>query len=209
MRDYYKYFASYYSEFYTYKTDLPFWTYAAKNYAKEGAILYVGPGTGRIMGELLLNNQIVAVEKSSAMVRELSMRLGKIDTSSHIKKYEIYNMDINDFSQNIRVPLIILPCNVLTENRTEKKIVQMLNKCSLFLDAGGYLAIDVDNATIYPQKKILTAEKEIESSIFKGIRKTWARYKPEEQKILVDIKLIKTGEKKACYTFTIEYFAFT
>jgi hypothetical protein len=208
--DYFKYFARYYRAFYTYKSDVQFWARAADKYARRNPILYIGPGTGRLMKELLIDHEIVAVERSPAMCKELKKEIEESSEGRPLKTHRIYNVDIRQFNEPISSTLAIMPCNVLTENNSEEAVKEILMTCHKLLQANGCIAVQVDNAAFFPCRRTLTVEKEVTiPNFFKGVRRTWVQHVPENRKLILEIELIQAKSSLPHRLIRFEHFAFT
>ena len=184
-------FARYYRAFYTYTDDMPFWLFAARKYANGKPILYIGPGTGRGMTELLSDYEVIGVERSDEMFAELKSAFDEVSVERTLRRYELINKDIRDVNKKLDSCLAVMPCNVISENHDERDICNILKTVSSLMGEKGHIAFHVDNAESFSPCREMTVEKHVNiSGLFSGIRKTWIQRDLKNNKLIVEIELL-------------------
>lgn len=208
--DYPKMFSSLYQYMYTYSDDVVFWKACAIKYAHKKPLIYVGPGVGRLMIQLLDDFEIIAVDRSPIMLQALSQRLHSHPQKGTFKSFTILPVDICDVSSEYNADLIILPCNVLTEWNSYSHIQQMLKSCYEHLGHDGHLVVEVDNGEYFRTNNRPPSEGDVNfPDVFVGKRRTWVKHKITSSELGFKIELIPSNEKYERQEFYIEHYAFT
>ncbi|MBN1283200.1 MAG: hypothetical protein JXA24_05435 [Proteobacteria bacterium] len=184
-------FARYYRAFFTYTDDMPFWRYAARRYANDKPILYIGPGAGRVMLELLSDYEIIGVERSDGMFAELKSVLDRASDDRTLKRYELINKDIRDVKGKIDSCLAIMPCNVISENHNKRDVSDILRTVASVMGERARIAFHVDNAASFSSHREMTVEKHVDiGGLFSGRRRTWIQRDVKNDKLIVEIELL-------------------
>jgi hypothetical protein len=204
--DYYKDFAGYYGKIYQYTSDYMFWESTLSRYSESGPVLYVGPGAGRLMKKLILNHEIYGVERSDEMFMVLQDVLKAESQLRTVKPFTIWNHDVNEINCDIKVSLIIIPCNCLTENKSIEDVKNVLDSCRAHLVKHGHLAIEVNNPLVFGNERLITVEEEVmlEPNVV-GLRRTIVEKRSLENKLIVEIEFenSETGQRRTL--ISLEY----
>ena len=158
-----------------YKTRLP----------KEGAILELGCGTGRIARRLAQSPDrlVVGIDISLPM-----LRLAKETSNASQDNPHYLCMDMAELAFVRRFAAILIPYNTLNLLGTEDKIIRCLTGCRNMLQPEGRLLVDF----FVPNKSFIQQQKTFQFQIFnrpgggkivKEIRKT---YLPRSQSVQVE-----------------------
>lgn len=128
---------------------------------KQGAILELGCGTGRIARRLAESDGpdrlVLGIDNSLPM-----LQLAVQANHSHTNKLYYIGMDMTRLAFLIDFAAILIPYNTLNLLGSEEKILQCLNCCRNLLQPGGKLLVQL----FVPSKEFIRQQKTFQFQIF-------------------------------------------
>ena len=116
---------------------------------KEGTILDFGAGTGRLTIPLKQKGyEVIAVEKSSGMVKELKQKCSDNDL-----QVPIFNCSISEYS-NGEAELALALFTVLSYSLTEKELADCIQTICQHIKPQGYFFFDLPNTIFFNTQQI-------------------------------------------------------
>ncbi len=152
---------------------------------KQGAILELGCGTGRIARRLaeLHDHLVVGIDISLPML-QLAMQA----SHSFVANPRYLCMDMTELAFTHRFAAILIPYNTLNLLCAEDKIIRCLTGCRNLLQPGGRLLVDF----FVPNKSFIQQQKSFQFQIFnrrgggKIIKEIRKKYLPHSQSVQVE-----------------------
>lgn len=147
-REHYADAAQYDHEYHRRRDDLAFYLRVAEKYARRGAILELGCGTGRLTLPLArAGHEVVGVDTAAAMIARLRERLGSPPRPAG--KVSLVRADFRRLSRSPaldrRFPLVVCPFNAFQHLYDRRDVELFLAGVRARLAPGGRFVFDVMN----------------------------------------------------------------